>query len=369
MLKWCFLIAFYPFVVIAQSESREEIYISVKQKSGFLAAHRGVMGHLPKEPALGGEISLYKRLGGNQSWHKPYNYPYAGMTFYGSTVGNNAILGKAFGIYGFIEFPITNGRNHRLTGKLGTGLGLITKVFNQETNPKDVAMSTYLNALICIGIQGHIRLAERHELLYSLDMTHMSNGAFQVPNLGINMPYIGLGYACKIKEKEVLQFRPQNEVLVLPKRTFFENWKLHVLGVVSAKEVFPTGGKKYPVYQLSLMGRKLFRTKVGMETSLDLISKQAVFGYKRYIPKTQWSIMQIGVYVGYVLPLDRLQFVLGMGTYLKDRYDPDGHFYHRIGMRYQFDNGITANVVLKSHWAKADYVEWGIGYTFKHRVK
>jgi hypothetical protein len=58
--------------------------------------------------------------------------------------------------------------------------------------------------------------------------------------------------------------------------------------------------------------------------------------------------------------------VLGMGAYVKDRYQPDGPLYHRIGMRYQFSNGITANLVLKSHWAKADYVEWGIGYTFKH---
>ena len=39
--------------------------------------------------------------------------------------------------------------------------------------------------------------------------------------------------------------------------------------------------------------------------------------------------------------------------------------YHRVGLRYVFANGININLVLKSHWARADYVEYGIGYTFK----
>jgi hypothetical protein len=25
--------------------------------------------------------------------------------------------------------------------------------------------------------------------------------------------------------------------------------------------------------------------------------------------------------------------------------------------------------VLKSHWAKADYIEWGVGYTFKYKKR
>jgi hypothetical protein len=37
-----------------------------------------------------------------------------------------------------------------------------------------------------------------------------------------------------------------------------------------------------------------------------------------------------------------------------------------VGMRYRFDNGLLLNLVLKSHWAKADYVEWGVGYTFNY---
>lgn len=362
MYKWLFLFLF-PLVSFAQQASVEPYYFSIKPKVGFLAAHRGVMGHLPKEHAIGGEISIYKRFSDCKKWQSVYRQPYAGFTIYGSTVGNNAILGQAIGAYGFIEFPFINGKRHVLTGKLGSGVGYITKVFNQETNPKNVAMSTHINALICIGLQGRIKIGQKDELLYSFDLTHLSNGSYRVPNLGLNMPYIGVGYAhnfmCREKQPDTT-FIHQTDV----KTPWMRNWKWSVIGILSSKEVFPTGGKQYPVYALAISKRKVFRPKTGMEVTVDLISKQALFGYKSYVEKSQWKIFQVGVYVGYVLPLDRFHFVLGMGAYVKDRYNADDRFYHRLGMRYQFDNGLVANLTLKAHWARADYVEWGIGYTF-----
>lgn len=384
MFKWLFLLIFIPLAAKAQYSNgdifptaklrslyrvdvvREDasLYLSVKPKIGFLAAHRGVMSHLPKEPILGAEISLAKRLGAQKEWHVRYNHPYIGVTLYGSTVGNNALLGQAYGSYAFIEFPFNKSKRHHITGKLGCGLGYVTKVFDQETNVKNVAISTHFNALICLAIQGHIQVAPRHQIIYSLDLTHLSNGSSEVPNLGLNMPNFGLGYAYRLRSEESSVVLSKS-----PPRPFLKDWKLHLLGIFSTKEIFPTSGKKYPIYAVSVMGRRLFRPKVGMEIAFDLMSKQSVFDYKGYVPKTQWSIFQMGVYAGYVLPLDHMQIVLGMGAYVKDRYQPDGALYHRVGMRYQFDNGITANLVLKSHWAKADYIEYGVGYTFKYQKK
>jgi len=364
MFKWLLLLLF-PLTSLAQEVTKEHYYFSIKPKLGFLAAHRGTMGHLPKQSCRGGEISLYKRFSNDKYWKNAYRNPYAGITLYGSTVGNNEVLGQAFGAYGFLEFPFIESRHHIVTFKISSGLGYITKVFDQEENPKDVAVSTHINALICLGIQGRIKLNEKHHILYSIDMTHLSNGSYQVPNLGLNMPYFGLGYAYCYKSRDRPVYAPDTLASIKPR--WIRKWNFAVLGIVSAKEVFPTGEKKYPVYALSLTERKVFRPKVGMEVTLDIISKQALYGYKSYIPKNQWKILQVGVFAGYVLPLDKFHFVLGMGAYVKDRYNPDNGLYHRLGMRYQFNNGLVANLTLKAHWAKADYVEWGIGYTFKNK--
>jgi hypothetical protein len=63
------------------------------------------MGHLSREHAFGGEISYFISTNGSKNYHRPYNFPKVGLTLFGSTVGNNEILGKVFGIYTFIDFP------------------------------------------------------------------------------------------------------------------------------------------------------------------------------------------------------------------------------------------------------------------------
>lgn len=359
-----FLLFFFSVhVILAQDNTADELAVEIKPKFGFLAAHRGTMGHLYKDRVAGLEITFSKRIYSSKNWAGIYRNPYIGCTIYGSNLGNKEILGYGFGATGFIEFPFVDGKKHVISAKLAAGLGYVTKVFDQETNNKNVAASTPVNALLCFGLQGRFKITQNHALMYSLDVTHFSNASTKVPNLGLNMPFIGVGYSYSLPSKKN-KLVPPLKVVHTP---FLANWNFHVIGILSKKEVFPTGGKDYPVYAVSSFISKRFKQKVGMEVGLDFISNQSLFNYKPFIPKTQLSIFQIGTYAAYVLQLDKLKFVLGMGVYLKDRYDANDEIYHRVGMRYQCDNGLLLNVVLKSHWAKADYAEWGIGYTFNYK--
>jgi hypothetical protein len=191
-------------------------------------------------------------------------------------------------------------------------------------------------------------------------MTHFSNGAYKVPNLGVNLPYLSFGYG------RTIQKAPKDS-LTLPNVVPMRKWLFGVTAITSVKEVFPTGMRKYPIFALSFHARYFTKPKVGLEASFDLISKQAIQAYRPEIAKSQWDILQMGVFVGYLLPLDQFHFTLGMGVYLKDKYQPEDAMYHRVGIRYYFKNGLNTQVVLKSHWAKADYVEWGLGYTFNYK--
>lgn len=361
-MRFLIVVFFFTQFAHGQVAPKDEWSFQLKAKSGMLLAHRGTMGHLYKNSVIAGELSVYKRLR-TKSWSETYRNPYVGFTLFGSNLGNNAVLGYGFGVYGFMEFPWFRSDRHVITSKLGAGMGGATKIYDPIKNPKNVAIASHVNALICLGIQGRWYVSKHDALVYGLDMTHFSNGSMKVPNLGVNLPYISIGYAHVFKEKEVDSLPRMHHV----KTPFFKNWSFSTIGILSAKENFPSGGKKYPVYAVSGMIYKQFRAKVAMEVALDLISKQSLFGYRDYIPKTQWSIFQIGTYVGYSIPLDKFRFVIGMGYYAKDRYDADDEFYHRVGMRYQTKRGILLNLVLKSHWAKADYIEFGVGYTFKRK--
>ena len=342
-----------------KAQYRLEWGLEYRQKVGYLAAHRGVMSHLPQSQALAGELTWYVNTKGRRPWHEAAGYPVYGVTGFLGSVGNNEILGRFAGAYAFMEFPFLQLWKYRFSGKLGSGLGYTAKVFDQETNPKNTAMSTHVNALICVGVKSEL-IFRRNKITLGLDMTHFSNGATKVPNLGVNLPYVSLGYARQITKTEKDSIRLHQTVP-------FQKWLFGVTAIGSVKEVYPTERRKYPVYAISTFARWFSRPKVGFEAAFDVISKQAILGYKPNISKTQWDILQLGTYIGYLLPLDRFHFALGMGVYLKDKFQPEDFMYHRIGLRYYFPNGIHSQVILKSHWARADYVEWGMGYTFNFK--
>ncbi len=351
-LSAAFLLMFLSFVSFGQDEN----WLEFRMKGGFLAAHRAIIAHVPTEHALAGEFSLYKQSRGGKAWHEAYHMPIYGISGFFGSVGNRELLGYYAGVYGFINYPFLRYKSYTLSGKMGAGMGYGTRVYDQETNIFSIPVSSHLNAMVCLALESRFTF-DKSSIVLAADMTHFSNGAAKVPNLGLNLPYLSLGYSYQIKDGK------SDSVIVHPE--FKKYWEIGGIGIVSYKEVFPVGTGKHLVYALSFTGRRYFRRSVAAELAFDVISKQAVFAYQSDVPKTQADIIQLGIFAGYIIPMDRLHAVIGMGYYVRDMFQPEDALYHRVGLRYVFDNGININLVLKSHWARADYIEYGIGYTFK----
>jgi len=348
-----FILLFIGVTVFGQKF--EDGWLEARGKMGFLAAHRSIMGHLPTDHAFAAEVSYLIQTKNRKNWHEAYNHPIYGVTAFAGSVGNNELLGYYFGAYGFVNFPFIRREHYLLSGKLGCGLAYGTKYYDQDANILGMAVSTPVNAQIVMGLEQRFMFGD-HAITAGIDMTHFSNGATKVPNLGLNIPYVSLGYGYRIHKAADTSFVHGE---------FQKSWEFGAVLIASRKEVFPTGGRKYPIFGLNLVGRRYFRPKTGMELTFDIMSKQSTMDFHSDVPKTQSEIIQLGIFAGYLLPLDRFQLVTGMGVYVRDKFKPEDKFYHRVGMRYVFDSGININLVLKSHWARADYVEYGIGYTFK----
>ena len=353
-MKNLLLLIFCVNSICSYGQIKDEVWIEAKGKAGFLAAHRSVMGHIATEHAFAGEISCYFRPNNRKNWHEKFGNPYIGVTGFFGTVGNRELLGEYYGLIGFTTFPIINTKHYFFSLKMGAGLGYGTKHFDIETNQLNNAIGSSINAQICFGLESRIIFGD-HLINLSIDMTHFSNGSTKMPNLGLNLPYVGLGYGYRIKK---------SVDSVYTHETYRKRWQYGVVGVGSLKEIYPTGGRKYPIVSLSIVGRRFFNQKAGMEMSFDMFYKQAIMGYHSDIRKKQSEIIQLGVYAGYIVPMDNFHLLFGMGVYVRDKFKPETPLYHRIGMRYEFDNGINMHLMLKSHWAKADYFEYGIGYTF-----
>lgn len=347
------------FVLIASmTVAQESTWIEARGKAGFLIAHRSVMGHLATEHAVAAEVSWLKQCGGERDWHKGYKYPTYGVTAFVGTTGNRALLGYQIGAYSFIRLPIVRIGEYTLSGKMAAGLSYGTRVYDpsDSTLILSMAISSHINALICMGVESRFVWGDQ-SLVAGLDMTHFSNGASKVPNYGLNVPYLSLGYGYQIKNSGI------DTCVQFPERKPY--WEFGAIGIGSFKQVDPVGGKTYPFFGLDFLVRRNFKRNSAVEVSFDIFSKQAIFAHVPEVPKTQSEIIQLGLFTGYLMRFNRLHAVIGMGYYVRDKFKSEDFFYHRVGLRYVFKNGINANLVLKSHWARADYVEYGIGYTFK----
>lgn len=360
MVQWKLFVLF-SFLFVFQTHCQNRWGAEAKFRNGYLAPHRAIMDHLPNERVFAGELSFFVELQDTNSWAKYYDKPRIGITGFFNQTGNRDILGHIFGAYAFGELPFFRTKHLALNARVGTGIAYVTKVFDQLENPKNNAVSSHLNGTVVLGM--NLRYENKlNSFAVGAEMSHFSNGAAKLPNLGLNYPFLSLSYGRIIND---LKPRAKEKIVTsngLP-------WQLGVNGIFSWKEVFPVTGKKYPIYGLNVFTRKIFNPKFGVELALDGIYKSTIKDYLPEFMKKPMDEIQVGLFAGYVLSFDRLTTLVGMGGYLRDKYLPEDRYYHRLGIRYQFKSNLQLGWTLKANWGKADYWEWSIGYVFNRKKK
>lgn len=353
-----------------QDKYKPELWIQANGKAGFLIAHRSVMAHLVKDHVYAGEIGVVFQTRGRKKWNHAYKYPRIALNAYVGTLGNAEQLGNSFAVNSTVSMPLIKAKWYEFSLKTGVGLAFMDKVYDVKTNPLGIAMSTHLNVMVTLGAESRFKLSNKSALTLSLDAVHFSNGATKVPNFGLNIPFLSLGYQHKLTDSRwENKSKERLELTSISSAQNLKRWEFGAMFIGSVKEVFPINQKKYGVLGLNIVGRRFFNQKVGMEMSFDIMANESIKMFHADVEKSFDEIIQLGIYAGYILPLDRFHAIVGMGFYVRNKYQPDGIMYHRLGVRYVLKNGINFNVTLKSHWAKADYVEYGIGYTFKKSKK
>ena len=71
---------------------------------------------------------------------------------------------------------------------------------------------------------------------------------------------------------------------------------------------------------------------------------------------------RVGVFVGHELRFNKVAFVSQIGYYVYWPYEFEKRIYLRLGLkRYLFNDKFFAAVTLKSHWAQAEAIEFGLG--------
>ena len=326
---------------------------------GFVIPHRPSMGVLLQGHVRGVELDLVRHTDGAEAWQRLYHRPDYGLHLFIADLGNPSMLGQGYAAVPYIGFPIITKPHARLTFNLGSGIGYISHIFDVRENYKNVAIGSHVNGIMQAELDGRVYLSQRTALHGRFVFTHFSNGAWKVPNLGINIPTLGLGLSHtfgKALKTEVADTLPTS----LPK------WSLRFLIAGGLKEVIRFGGGKYPVglFQTACMRGLGKSNSLGL--GLDCIYNSSLPELLSDTAGNKGSArdgFRLGLLLPYELKIARFVLALQVGYYIINAYPAQGTYYQRIGWRYELNSRVALSYSLKLHLSKADNMELGIVYS------
>lgn len=330
---------------------------------GNILPHNNTIRHLITEHPDGILISFNKKTFGNKEWESTYNFPdYGGSFHYENT--KNETLGDLYGLYGHYNFYFLN-RN--LTFRIAQGIAYNTNPYDKETNFRNLAYgskwmpSTYFmlnyqkeNLFKSIGIQA------------GLSFFHHSNANIQSPNTSTNTLAINLGINYSFEKNE------QNQCLIKVIDTINykkQPIKFNISFKAGANESDIIGSGTFPFYVLSANIDKRLSRKSALQFGADFFASKYLEEYIKFksvaypnenIDKNT-DYKRIGIFVGHELFVNRFSIETQVGYYVYLPFDYLGPFYQRIGLKYYFTDKIFSSMSLKTHGAKAEGLEFGVG--------
>ncbi len=329
---------------------------------GFILDHHPEMAILSKSHISVFEVDLMKSTFGKKQWEKLYHYPNLGVGYIYSSLGGAEILGKLHGLYPFVDLPVIN-RTGYATVRLGLGLSYVTEIFNLDNNFRNTAISRHLNALIVLGLNAGVKINSDTKVEIGLSFIHFSNGGTRMPNYGVNLPTANATIIQRFSEKKMAR----RDYLDNPLST---RWVVRALISCGSKEIFPVNGPNYFVSSASLQGfYKIWKGgMIGLSFDLGYdASDMELLNRKDIYPDSKLSVLKPGLSLGYAILLGNLSLSLHAGTYLYEPEKSDGNIYDQLVLNYKIWKGLHANLTLKTHFAKADFVGLGLGYQIEFK--
>ncbi|MBK5286580.1 MAG: acyloxyacyl hydrolase [Bacteroidia bacterium] len=347
----------------AQGQGQNDFFIDGRMHYGFVIAHRPKVGHLVTGHTRGVQLNIGKQTGKvikEQDWHNIYNYPQTGITLLYLDFANPEHLGYAFGALAFADLPLIRNKNFSLSLNIASGIGYLTKKYETETNHKNTVTGSNLNGAVQIFFQTSYRLSQSTDFRMALGLTHFSNGSYTTPNLGINNASLSSGI--------IFYFDTSRSVAkkkVMPSPDKKISYELIAAG--SPKEIYPPHGQKYAAWTLSAEAVKPFTHKYHLGIGIDFLydlSINARLSHDSIIDNVVSNRIRSGIFLSNEFIFSNLTVLLQMGTYLYYPFKDDGSVYHRIGFRYLLSKHMFVNLTLRTHYARADNNEFGLGYKF-----
>ena len=335
--------------------------LDINQFYGSILLHNPDISHLITAHPMGIILSYNKKTYGLKEWEQSYNYPDVGGSFIYQEM-NNGTLGRNFGVYAHYNFYFFK-RN--LQFRLAQGLAYNTHPYDKNLNFRNNAYGSHILSSTYLMLNYHREnVIDGLGFKTGISVIHYSNANVRAPNTSTNTFAFNLGLVYDLDGGETISYVPRKE---LEKITEPIRFNLVFRSGINESDVVNSG--QFPFYIFSAYADKRLSRKSAVQLGSDVFFsnflkeliryRSIAFPEEEVDPDTDYK--RAGIFLGYELFINRMSLLGQYGYYVYYPYDFEGRTYIRIGMKYYLNKRIFGAITLKSHGAKAEAVEFGVG--------
>ena len=351
----------FTLKIASQDSINNAWYIDVNYFKGNIALHNNDILHLITGHPEGVILSWNKKTYGDEAWQARYNYPDYGASFIYQDL-KNPNLGENFGLYAHFNFYFLK---RTLQLRVAQGLAITTNPYDRIENPKNIAFGTKILSSTYLMLNYKTpRFFKHFEAQTGLSLIHYSNANVKAPNTSINTIALNLGLNYHFNSSN-----PEYKKLDSNTVNVTEPIKYNFVFRSGINQSDIIGSGQYPFYIISAYADKRLSHKSGVHIGSEVFFSNFLKEFIRYtfvaFPESNTNgnedYKRVGVFAGHELFINKLSVLTQLGYYIYYPFDFEGRSYFRVGLNRYFGKNFLGSVTLKSHGAKAEAVEFGVG--------
>jgi hypothetical protein len=332
-------------------------YGGLKSHIGFIIPHDQTLREVSASNPWGVNVEVGKVLKSERAWATCNCFSKVGLSAYHFNYRNPRELGSSTNLVFFGEPFLGFNTRAFLSLRGGIGVSYLSKVYNEDTNPRNQFFSAPLSFIGLINVGFNYRVEDTWVLQLAASYNHISNGGSREPNKGMNFPTVSLGVEKHLQALKFPSHPRQPGLRQQPWRRYA--YLAGARHVVKADAHYPTTGHPY----LGLEG--------GVMRAISNINALSV-GAELYYDDAQTERARRGtgddspflasLTAGHALVFGRFSFTqqLAYEVYRPTNYQQQA-FFQRYAIYYQLGRWLSVGTSMKVHGHVADFMDVRIG--------
>ncbi len=319
---------------------------------------------------FGIDFSIGKTGIGTKAYQKIYGTQKAMLNFRAIKINNTDTFGYCLAVLPSINIPLFTTGKHVLTAKVAYGINFNTKIFKEETNFDNRAISSPINFGFDLAAEYEYQSSGKRYYHFSTGLYHVSNGSLIMPNGGINILYFKAGLGLnQAHEKPLEESHYKLET---------QKWRYWNYGFAAYKQMdYFSDMKEFWVFgfnqHLNYRVNHLYSIGLGADVFYDATQSLTNEPGKNVFEVNENEKYFLALGLSQRFDLGKLFLPFGIYTYAAPLKEVKEPIYIRFGLGYHFSKNWFIGSFFKgtintNGQLKSDFMEWSIGYSLPSSI-